>query len=127
MADRLLDLSTTEFNRPKIRIDGEDYEMRPPEEFSSRMAIRQRQIKAKRDEYGAEDDEGTFQIRKDLTDEEYEEFLMLGEENLRIVIVDMPDEVIKRLTLGQIGQIVKTWAGLFKKGTDDDKSASQTN
>lgn len=93
----LLELSTTDFDRPIVRIDDDDFEMRVPEEltfhqFGQQAALRKR-MKA---------------IGDDVDDEEaLEEMQHLMEESVRLMLIDVPDDVIAKLKPELVTQMIE--------------------
>lgn len=84
MAEKVLTLSTTEFNRPVISIDGADYQMRAPEELTVAM---QKRLEAAQ----TEDDASLV-------------------EQVKIVMADpIPDETLDKLGLVQLGAILRVF------------------
>ena len=126
----VLNFSTTDFERPTVIIDEKAYELRSPEEFGTDMAMAQRRLKSRRDEYGSTvknaDGEDTFVVRDDLTDEEFEAFHELGREALDIYMVDLPDKVRNAIPTLWVRKIIATWTELFMEAVGDAKPASPT-
>ena len=94
MAEKILTLSTTEFVRPVVSIDGEEYQMRAPEELTVAM---QRDI-SKTVTQDTESDEDIFETQDGS--------LAM---KVRVVMVGMPDEVLAKLSPFQKGQILRVF------------------
>lgn len=106
MAEKILTLSTTDFDRPSVTIDGESYQMRAAEELSVPMIRR------------------LTDLSKRISEQKEEVELMAEAvaESVSVVMVDLPDEVRDKLTIRQQGKIVETFSGLVA----DDNAASKT-
>ncbi len=126
----VLNFSTTDFERPTVIIDETAYELRSPEEFGTDMAMAQRRLKNRRDEFGSTeknaDGEDVFVVRDNLTDEEFEAFHNLGRDSLDIYMVDLPDEVRNAIPVVFVRKIITIWTGLFMEAVGDAKPASPT-
>src|SRR5690606_27340038 len=94
MAEKVLTLSTTEFDRPIITIDGTDYQLRAPEELTIPMQ--------KRLEAAASEDDASLV------------------EQVKIVMADpIPDETLDKLGLVQLGAILRVFTQrLYPKPAD---------
>lgn len=92
-----LTVSTTDFDRPLVAIDGEMYEMRSPDELSAELARAARQLKKDWDEIEETDD-------LDLWEEALNRITKAA---LAIAMVDLPDEVQEKLKLGQRKKITE--------------------
>lgn len=94
MAEKVLTLSTTEFDRPIITIDGTDYQLRAPEELTIPM---QKRLEAA----SSEDDASLV-------------------EQVKIVMADpIPDETLDKLGLVQLGAILRVFTQrLYPKPAD---------
>lgn len=113
MADHVLSLSTTEFNRPTVLIDDVSYEMRSPDEMSVEM-IKLMEALGERMTHFQDAERG---------DRDYDDLAAAAAESVRIVMVDIPEEVVERLPLGMQGKISKAFMQLVA----DDKAASPTD
>ena len=91
MAEKVLSLSTTEFDRPVILIDGAEFQMRAPEELTVAM---QRAL------------EKAAETREQSSLEEDDESLS---KQVRGVMVSIPDEVLAKLSLMQKVQILRVF------------------
>lgn len=100
MADQILNLSTTDFDRPVVVIDGERYEMRSPDELTVRM---QMQIQA------------TVEAAEGKDDKDFEAGDATLSEQVGIVMVDLPGEVMDALSPVQKARVLRTFFGLFKE------------
>lgn len=107
-----LSLSSTEFDRPVIEIDGESYEMRASDELSAPMMRRMIEI-GKRIEGAQEVPDAESRV------DAMAESIMQAVDT---VMVDLPAEVRDRLTIRQHSRIVET----FTKLASDEKPASST-
>ena len=94
MAEKVLTLSTTEFDRPTIEIDGTAYQMRAPEELTVTM---QKRLEAA----STEDDTSLV-------------------EQVRVVMADeIPAETLDKLGLVQLGAILRVFTQrLYPKPAD---------
>ncbi len=106
MAEPILNLSTTEFDRPIVVIDAERYEMRSPDEMSIKM-IREMsalgvRLRAFQDAEGDEKDFG-----------ELEAATMAS---VDLVMVDLPIAVRDALTITLLGRIIRTFTELAGHG-----------
>ena len=106
MADNVLNLSTTEFDRPTITIDGDTFEMRAPEELSIKRVRRMSEI---------------AESLKNTDDQDIDGVAAGVSDQLDMVMVDLPDDVKESLTLGQQAKILKAFTRLAK---DDGAVAS---
>lgn len=119
---RLLDLSTTDFDRPTVRIDGVDYEMRSSDEMSPRQYVRLIAVGRALTDLDASE-EGSLQKCADLL-----------EENVRLLMVDVPDDVVEKMTPGLVrklndffvGRAVGSEAQSGADGTSSSAGASDT-
>lgn len=105
MADQVLKLSTTEFDRPTIEIDGDSYEMRAPDELGVEMMISLQELGEKITE----------------NKENIEKMARHVAESVDVVMVALPTDVRDKLTVRQQGRIISTFTNLV----GDDNSASQ--
>lgn len=110
MADQILNLSTTEFDRPTVLIDGEPYEMRSPDELTVRM---QMQIQA------------TVEASEGKDEKDYEAGDATLSEQVGIVMVDVPDEVLRALSPVQKARVIRTFFGLFKEAIGPESADSK--
>lgn len=113
MAREVLALSTTEFDRPFLTVDGEHYDMRAPDEVTVAM---QMEIKEIVDAATASGEVDNPQLNDATLNKQ-----------VRVLMVDMPDEVVARLTPVQKLKILRAFFTLFGEETriDLDASASQ--
>lgn len=88
MADSVLDLST-EFERPVVRIDGADYEMRAPEEFSLDQ-IHELGTLGKRLE--------RLMGKDQLKDAERDDLRQIATDMASTVMIDIPRELMVKLS-----------------------------
>lgn len=109
MADQILNLSTTEFDRPKVVIDGEAYEMRSPDELTVKMQLE-------------------IQATVEAAEGRDENNLEAGDETLcrqvGIVMVDVPGEIVEALSPVQKARVLRAFFDRFKEaiggiGSDD--------
>ncbi len=120
MADKttVLTLSTTEFDRPKVSIDGRIYEMRSPDEMGVAMMRSMNELAA-RIKRASDPEIPPADGQADKLDD-----LALGtSDGVRQVMVDLPDEVLGKLTIRQQSRIILAFGQLAR----DDKPASATN
>lgn len=113
MADRILNLSTTDFDRPTVVIDGEPYEMLATDEITASMRMEMNNaVKAmegdERDPIEADDDVLSRQVK--------------------VTMPDLPDEVLAALSYVQKAQILRTFLARFRDAIrmnePDDSSRS---
>ena len=123
----ILKLSTTEFDRPTVVIDDVPYEMYAPEELSTERMMQQHALRRHYVGFTKPTDDGSFQIKDDLTDEEYEEFLKLSDAGVRLVMVDLPDEVLVTLPTGMKTKIIQAYRDLAKAPGDEKPVSATTN
>lgn len=93
---RLLDISTSDFDRPTVKIDGEPYLMRVAEELTFDEFARQISIGNR------------IEVLSDTASDE-ESLHELGElmaESVRVLLIDVPEDVIAKLSPGLIGKIL---------------------
>lgn len=105
MADQVLSLSTTKFDRPTINVDGVSYEMRSRQELSVQMMLRMQELGTEESENGDVDLIERAAALADAVD---------------VVIVDFPKEVRDKLVFGQHLEIVQA----FNKLIGDDNPVS---
>lgn len=103
MADQVLSLSTTEFDRPTVAIDGESYEMRAPEEMSVALLRAMQETLEDLDNV----DEGS----------DIEDVASAIGKQLEIVMPDLPGDVKEKLTFGQQKLILETFRALSADGS----------
>lgn len=100
MADQILNLSTTEFDRPKVVIDGESYEMRSPDELTVKMQLE-------------------IQSTVEAAEGRDEDDLEAGDETLSrqvgIVMVDLPGEITSALSPVQKAKILRAFFDRLKQ------------
>lgn len=113
MADsNTLDLSTTDYERPTVRIDGAAYQMRHPEELHLRDYGRRASVMNR-----------LLELEKGLTaetlDETIDEMDALKQVLVQLLLVDVPDEVIAKLTPGHVRRI-----NLFFSTLLDEKAST---
>ena len=94
MSSRVLDLSTTDFDRPIVRIDGVDYEMRSVDELSVPLIKRLQKL-------------GVIAASGDADLETIDGWL---NEALDIIMVSLPTNVRDRLSLTHKRRIVGTFS-----------------
>lgn len=102
-----LTLSTTEFVRPLVVIDGESYEMRSPEELTAKMTEQLMEIE---EEIGSEGEDDSPKVRVGRQ-------IDAMHKGLSIIMPDLPAEVEEKLTFGMQLKIVQTFSGLMANGT----------
>jgi hypothetical protein len=85
-----LTLSTTDFDRPLVSIDGKMYAMRSPDELSAELARAARQLKVDWDKVDETEDLNLWES----------ELNRITARAVAIAMVDLPDEVMEKLTLG---------------------------
>lgn len=113
---KTLDLSTTDFDRATVCIDGEPFEMRTSEElgfaeFGRHLSIGKRMI----------------EISKEGVDEEsLLELQELTIEGVHLFLIDVPDEVASKITPGLYGKIQSFFTKLAKADDDDEAEASES-
>lgn len=101
MAEKVLSLSTTEFDRPIITIDGAEYKMRAPEELTVAMQ--------KRLEKAAEGDDAELANQ------------------VRIIMADeIPAETLDKLGLVQLGAILRVFTQRLYQPTPAAAGTSPT-
>ena len=110
---KTLDISTTDFDRPVISIDGQKYEMRPPEElthfeFAQQIRIAERNLAI---------------INEGVSEEGFVELQELTSEAIHLMLVDVPDAVVAKITPGLYGKI----QAFFNKLTDADEATVSEN
>lgn len=110
-----LSLSTTEFERPVVLIDGEEYEMRSPDELSTAM-MRELVGVQKQIEHASEAEDVDAQV------DELEGAIRGG---VNLVMPGLPDEIHSKLTFGHQSKIVNTFLALMK-GEPDEEDESET-
>jgi hypothetical protein len=110
-----LTLSTVEFDRPKLTIDGKFYEMVAAEELSPK-SIRRLRILGRRI---------TESIDPDREEEEGDDEAVrkASEEFTPLVIIGLEEEVMKKLRFMQHVEVAK----LFTRLIGDEKSMSETD
>ena len=105
---KTLDISTANFDRPVISIDGQKFEMRPPEELTHTQFARQIGIANR-----------TLMIIKEgVSEDAFVELQNLTSEALHLMLVDVPDEVIAKITPG-LYQKIQTF---FNELTDANEA-----
>ncbi len=92
---KTLDISTTNFDRPVISIDGQKFEMRPPEElthfeFAQQIRIVNRNLAI---------------VEEGISEEGFIELQELTSEAIHLMLVDVPDEVVAKITPGLFQKI----------------------
>ena len=108
MAEPILNLSTTDFDRPIVVIDDERYEMRSPDELSITMIREMAALGSRLQSFqGAEGDE-----------RDYDDLEAATKGSVDLVMVDLPDEVRDALTIGHLGRIVRTFTQLASRGLE---------
>lgn len=102
MAEKVLSLSTTEFNRPIITIDGTEYKMRAPEELTVAMQKRLEEASSSEDETA-----------------------LIGQ--VRVVMADpIPDEVFEKLGIVQLGAILRVFTERLYRSSGRETEKSPT-
>jgi hypothetical protein len=86
-----------------VRIDGEEYQLRAPEELTF-------DEHASRIEWGAEIEE----LARDVNRRNLERVNELTQASVRMVLIDVPDEVIARLNPGHMRSILSFFRGLVE-------------
>ena len=99
-----LDLSTTQYDRPLVRIDGVDYELRLPEELTFEEHGRRLELGAAATALGSR----TEGLDKDAIDQIH----AITVESARMLLVGVPDEVFRKLTPGHLKKITDFFNGL---------------
>lgn len=112
MAEQILNLSTTEFERPTVIIDEERYEMRSPDELTVRM---QMEIQA------------TVEASEGSDESDFEAGDATLSEQVGIVMVDLPDEVVAALSPVQKARILRAFFGLFKEAIGAESDGSKAS
>lgn len=110
MAEQILNLSTTEFDRPTVLIDGEAYEMRAPDELTVQM---QMHIQA------------TVEAAEGADEKDYEASDATLSEQVSIVMVDLPGEVLGALSPVQKARVLRTFFGLFSEAIKGESADSK--
>lgn len=108
MAEPILQLSTTEFDRPIVVIDGERYEMRSPDEMSISMIREMSALGVRLRSFQGADGE----------ERDYDDLEAATKGSVDLVMVDLPDDVRDVLTVNQLGSIVRTFTQLAKGGLE---------
>lgn len=114
MADNVLTLSTTEFDRPPVEIDGERYEMRSPDELSTKLLTEMIAV-------------GKALSAIDKIEDAEESVAALQAQmnrGLAVCMVDLPDEVRDRLSLMQQRRIVEVFSDLLSDAKDKSPAPS---
>lgn len=110
-----LSLSTTEFDRPVVLIDGNEYEMRSPDELSTAM-MRELVGVQKQMEHAKDAKDADAQV------DELEAGIRSG---VALVMPGLPEEIHAKLTFGHQSKIVNTFLALMK-GEPDEEDESET-
>ena len=105
---KTLEISTTDFDRPVISIDGQKYEMRPPEEltfedFALQARLGTRMVEVA--EGGIDEDSLT-------------ELQGLVAQGIHLLLVDVPDDVVSKVNPGNFRRL----QSFFNKLTDADEA-----
>lgn len=103
---QLLELSTTDFDRPIVRIDGDDFEMRVPDELTFHQFGQQVALGKRMEEISGRVDDAEL----------LEEMHHLMEESVRLLLIDVPDDVIEKLNPGLVMKIVDFFNQLATAG-----------
>lgn len=104
MADQILNLSTTEFDRPTVLIDETAYEMRSPDELSVELQNKLQNI------------EDELKDRDDAELDEHDE--NLGRRVMELM-VGLPADVVAKLTPTQKMRIIGAFFGLWRRSIRD--------
>ena len=111
---KTLEISTTDFDRPVISIDSQKYEMRPPEELTHTQFARQVRIANR----------NLAIIEEGVSEEGFIELQSLTAEAIHLMLVDVPEEVVAKITPGLYGQI----QSFFNKlAVDDEAKTSESD
>ena len=123
----ILNLSTTEFDRPIVTIDGERYGLRPPEEMSVLDLKRQYELARRIRICFTENEAGERQVKDDLSDEQFDALFDAAPQMVKILLQDIPDEVLDRMPVGMCNEILNKHTELFRKAAGEEESpAAQT-
>lgn len=114
MADEVLNLSTTDFDRPVIRIDGEAYHLRARDEIRVPDQQRFRRFGERFEELS----------ERDASDETVQEQADALADAVREVTVDLPDDVIAQLGPYQLNDILQAFFGQIRAGRDGGRPTS---
>lgn len=112
---KMLELSTTDFDRPIVRIDGEDFEMRVPEEltfsqFGRQITIGKRVIELA--EHGV-DESGLLELHELIV------------EAAQLLLINVPNDVARKITPGLYRRI-QTFFNELGSADDDEAEASDS-
>lgn len=123
----ILNLSTTDFDRPVVTIDGERYGLRPPEEMTVPDLKCQYALARRIRICFTENEAGERQIKDDLSDEQLDALFDAAPQMVKILLQDLPDEVVDRMPIGMCNEILNKHTELFGKAAGEEKSpAAQT-
>jgi hypothetical protein len=111
MAETALTLSTTDFDRPTVVIDGEPYQMRAEDELSVAMIRRLTALGEDLRAEGAELEHKAEAIAASVD----------------VVMVDFPAEVRDKLTIRQQSKIIEVFSELARPKNDGGRAGGATS
>ena len=117
-----LNLSTTEFDRPKFTVDGgQVYEMRAREEMSVASLKRQKKLQT-----GIAYYQNAVRDGRETTEEEFDAYIedMIG--FVQLITVDVPRDVIAELPAGMWKKLMEHYQS-FGRAVDTVETAATTN
>ena len=114
----VLNLSTTDFERPVAVIDGDEYEMRAPEEMS-RALRRELQASIDRIDSSASGDIDTQEGANEVFD--------AIESAVKVCMPDLPEDVLGRLPISHQERIITGFLAMLRGGDPSNPESTSSS